>query len=116
MEVIDREREKESLEQIDATLIFVCLAFFVFRLEVLIYQTQMMRNSGLEPYVPAIPTSKSMVVSRLLFTPLGPEQPGCASGSALTQPMSPLCRNTVLRQFTVCGFMNPVDHKDHMLV
>ena len=78
----------------------------------------MMRNSGLEPYVPAIPTSESMVVSRLLFMPLGPDQPWCASGSALTNPthVSPLCWNTVLRQFTVCGFMNPMDHKDHMLV
>ena len=86
MEVIDSEREEEWLEQMDAILIFVCLAFFIFRSDVLIYQTQMMRNSGLEPYVPAIPASMTMVVSRLLFTPLGPDQPGCASGRALTDP------------------------------
>jgi hypothetical protein len=28
MEVIDREREKEWLEQMDTILIFVCLTFF----------------------------------------------------------------------------------------
>ena len=31
MEVIDREREKEWLEQMDTILIFVCITFFVFR-------------------------------------------------------------------------------------
>ena len=30
MEVIDREREKEWLEQMDTILIFVCLTFFHF--------------------------------------------------------------------------------------
>ena len=45
----------------------------------------------LEPYVPALPASMSIVVSRLLFTPLGPDRPGCGSGGALTD-----CWNTVL--------------------
>ena len=31
MEVVDREREKEWLEQMDTILIFVCLTFLVFR-------------------------------------------------------------------------------------
>ena len=35
MEVIDREREKESLEQMYTVVIFVCLAFFVFSPDVL---------------------------------------------------------------------------------
>ena len=65
-----------------------------------------MRNSSLEPYIPAIPESMSMVVGRLLFTPLGPDQPGCASGGALTDPTHAGTR--------FCGavtvFMHPVDH------
>jgi hypothetical protein len=32
MEIIDREREKEWLEQMDTILIFVCLVFFGVRL------------------------------------------------------------------------------------
>ena len=31
MEVIDREREKEWLEQMDTILIFVCITLFAFR-------------------------------------------------------------------------------------
>jgi hypothetical protein len=40
----------------------------------------------------------SIVVSRLLFTRLGPDHPGCASGDALTDTarVSPLWWNTVL--------------------
>ena len=32
MAVVDREREKEWLEQMDTILTFVCLALFAFRL------------------------------------------------------------------------------------
>ena len=31
MEVVDREREKEWLEQMDTILTFVCLSLFAFR-------------------------------------------------------------------------------------
>ena len=31
MEAIDRERDKEWLEQMDTILIFVCITFFAFR-------------------------------------------------------------------------------------
>ena len=80
MKVIDRKHEEDWLEQMDTTLIFVCLTFidlsvqaalfasflsvFLIKLlsrlesdpmntiqDVLIYQTQMMRNSSLGPYV-----------------------------------------------------------------
>jgi len=107
MEIIDREREKEWLEQMDTILIFVCLTSFrrqpelmrcqaalfagflssflielLGRLEpdpmdiiqdVLIYQTQMMRNSSLGPYVAPdfSPPEYIVVVNALFYASLG---------------------------------------------
>jgi hypothetical protein len=108
MEIIDREREREWLEQMDTILIFVCLtlpfslgsvdsvvqaALFVGflsafliellgRLEqdpmdviqdVLIYQTQMMRNSSLGPYILAdfSPPEHIVIVNALFYASLG---------------------------------------------
>ena len=107
MEIIDREREKEWLEQMDTILIFVCIvslwrwagligvqaalfagflsAFLIELLgrlepdpmdiiqDVLIYQTQMMRNSSLGPYVPAdfSPPEHIVVVNALFYASLG---------------------------------------------
>jgi len=107
MAIIDREREKEWLEQMDTILIFVCLISFrlqpelmacqaalfagflssflielLGRLEpdpmdiiqdVLIYQTQMMRNSSLGPYVAPefSPPEHIVVVNALFYASLG---------------------------------------------
>ena len=107
MEIIDREREKEWLEQMDTILIFVCctllwrqpeligrqaalfagfLSSFLIellsRLEqdpmdiiqgVLIYQTQMMRNSSLGPYVAPefSPPEHIVIVNALFYASLG---------------------------------------------
>ena len=107
MEIIDREREKEWLEQMDTVLIFVCLtslcrqpelmacqaalfagfisAFLIELLgrlepdpidiiqDVLIYQTQMMRNSTLGPYVPPVfsPPEHIVIVNALFYASLG---------------------------------------------
>ena len=107
MEIIDREREKEWLEQMDTILIFVChtslwsqlefircqaalfagfLSAFLIELlgrleqdpmdiiqDVLIYQTQMMRNSSLGPYVPPdfSPPEHIVVVNALFYASLG---------------------------------------------
>jgi len=107
MEIIDREREKEWLEQMDTILIFVCLtslcrqpeligcqaalfagfisAFLIELLgrlepdpmdiiqDVLIYQTQMMRNSSLGPYVPPVfsPPEHIVIVNALFYASLG---------------------------------------------
>jgi hypothetical protein len=107
MEIIDREREKEWMEQMDTILIFVCLTSFwcqpgligcqaalfagflssflielLGRLEpdpidiiqdVLIYQTQMMRNSSLGPYVAPdfSPPEHIVVVNALFYASLG---------------------------------------------
>jgi len=107
MEIIDREREKEWLEQMDTILIFVCLtplwcqpelmgcqaalfagfmsAFLIELLgrlepdpmdiiqDVLIYQTHMMRNSSLGPYVPAdfSPPEHIVIVNALFYASLG---------------------------------------------
>jgi hypothetical protein len=107
MEIIDREREKEWLEQMDTILIFVCLtslrrqpelivcqaalfagfisAFLIELLgrleqnpidiiqDVLIYQTQMMRNSSLGPYVPPdfSPPEHIVIVNALFYASLG---------------------------------------------
>jgi hypothetical protein len=107
MEIIDREREKEWLEQMDTILIFVCLtpsgvspeliacqaalfagfmsAFLIELLgrlepdpmdiiqDVLIYQTHMMRNSSLGPYVPPdfSPPEHIVIVNALFYASLG---------------------------------------------
>jgi hypothetical protein len=107
MEIIDREREKEWLEQMDTILIFVGFTSFLRqpelmgcqaalfagfmsafliellgRLEpdpmdiiqdVLIYQTHMMRNSSLGPYVPAdfSPPEHIVIVNALFYASLG---------------------------------------------
>jgi len=107
MEIVDREREKEWLEQMDTILIFVCLtslcrqpeligcpaalfagfisAFLIELLgrlepdpiditqDVLIYQTQMMRNSSLGPYVPPVfsPPEHIVIVNALFYASLG---------------------------------------------
>jgi len=107
MEIIDREREKEWLEQMDTILIFVCLtplwcqpelmgcqaalfagfmsAFLIELLgrlepdpmdiiqDVLIYQTQMMRNSSLGPYVTPdfSPPEHIVIVNALFYASLG---------------------------------------------
>jgi hypothetical protein len=107
MEIIDREREKEWLEQMDTILIFVGLtplwcrpglmgcqaalfagfmsAFLIELLgrlepdpidiiqDVLIYQTHMMRNSSLGPYVPAdfSPPEHIVIVNALFYASLG---------------------------------------------
>ena len=107
MEIIDREREKEWLEQMDTILIFVCLAplycqpelircqaalfagflsAFLIELlgrleqdpmdiiqDVLIYQTQMMRNSSLGPYVAPdfSPPEHIVIVNALFYASLG---------------------------------------------
>jgi len=107
MAIVDREREKEWLEQMDTILIFVCLTSFrrhpelmscqaalfagflssflielLGRLEpdpmdtiqdVLIYQTQMMRNSSLGPYVVPdfSPPEYIVVVNALFYASLG---------------------------------------------
>ena len=107
MEIIDREREKEWLEQMDTILIFVpptsirrrpelmgfqaalfagFLSSFLIELlgrleqdpidiiqDVLIYQTQMMRNSSLGPYVPPdfSPPEHIVVVNVLFYASLG---------------------------------------------
>jgi len=107
MEITDREREKEWLEQMDTILIFVCLtslwcqpelmgcqaalfagfmsAFLIELLDrleqdpmdiiqdVLIYQTQMMRNSSLGPYVPPVfsPPEHIVIVNALFYASLG---------------------------------------------
>jgi len=107
MEIIDREREKAWLEQMDTLLIFVCLASlsrqpeligcqaalfagfisaFLIELlgrlepdpmdiiqDVLIYQTQMMRNSSLGPYVPPVfsPPEHIVIVNALFYASLG---------------------------------------------
>ena len=107
MEIIDREREKEWLEQMDTILIFVCLtslcrqpeliscqaalfagfiSTFLIELlgrlepdpmdtiqDVLIYQTQMMRNSSLGPYVPPVfsPPEHIVIVNALFYASLG---------------------------------------------
>jgi len=107
MAIIDREREKEWLEQMDTILIFVGLTSFrlqpelmncqaalfagflssflielLGRLEpdpmniiqdVLIYQTQMMRNSSLGPYVAPdfSPPEHIVVVNALFYASLG---------------------------------------------
>jgi hypothetical protein len=106
-EIIDREREREWLEQMDTILIFVCLtslwrqpelmgcqaalfagflSTFLIELlgrleqdpidviqDVLIYQTQMMRNSSLGPYVPPdfSPPEHIVVVNALFYASLG---------------------------------------------
>ena len=107
MEIIDREREKEWLEQMNTILIFVCLtslrreleligcqaalfagflsAFLIELLgrlepdpmdiiqDVFIYQTQMMRNSSLGPYVPPdfSPPEHIVIVNALFYASLG---------------------------------------------
>jgi hypothetical protein len=107
MEIIDREREKEWMEQMDTILIFVCLtslwcqpgligcqaalfagflSSFLIELlgrlepdpidimqDVLIYQTQMMRNSSLGPYVAPdfSPPEHIVVVNALFYASLG---------------------------------------------
>jgi hypothetical protein len=107
MEIIDREREKEWMEQMDTILIFVCrtslwcqsaligcqaalfagfLSSFLIELlgrlepdpidiiqDVLIYQTQMMRNSSLGPYVaPGFsPPEHFVIVNALFYASLG---------------------------------------------
>jgi len=107
MEIIDREREKECLEQMDTILIFVgltslrrqpgltrrqaalfagFLSSFLIELlgrlepdpmdtiqDVLIYQTQMMRNSSLGPYVASdfSPPEHIVVVNALFYASLG---------------------------------------------
>jgi len=107
MGIIDREREKEWLEQMDTILIFVCptsfwrqhelmscqaalfagfLSSFLIELlgrlepdhmdtiqDVLIYQTQMMRNSSLGPYVAPdfSPPEYIVVVNALFYASLG---------------------------------------------
>jgi len=107
MEIIDREREKEWLEQMDTILIFVGLTSFrrqpelmrcqaalfagflssflielLGRLEpdpmdiiqdVLIYQTHMMRNSSLGPYVAPefSPPEHIVIVNALFYASLG---------------------------------------------
>jgi hypothetical protein len=107
MEIIDREREKEWLEQMDTILIFVGLtplwrrpglmgcqaalfagfmsAFLIELLgrlepdpmdiiqDVLIYQTHMMRNLSLGPYVPAdfSPPEHIVIVNALFYASLG---------------------------------------------
>jgi len=107
MEIIDREREKAWLEQMDTILIFVCLtplcrqpklidwqaalfagfisAFLIELLgrleqnpidiiqDVLIHQTQMMRNSSLGPYVPPdfSPPEHIVIVNALFYASLG---------------------------------------------
>jgi hypothetical protein len=106
MEIIDREREREWLEQMDTILIFVCLTSLWRQLElmgcqallfagflstfliellgrleqdpmdiiqdVLIYQTQMMRNSSLGPYVPHdfSPPEHIVIVNALFYASL----------------------------------------------
>jgi len=107
MEIIDREREKECLEQMDTILIFVgltslrrqpelmhrqaalfagFLSSFLIELlgrlepdpmdiiqDVLIYQTQMMRNSSLGPYVAPdfSPPEHIVIVNALFYASLG---------------------------------------------
>jgi hypothetical protein len=107
MEIIDREREREWLEQMDTILIFVgltslprqpelmgsqaalfagFLSSFLIELlgrlepdpmdtiqDVLIYQTQMMRNSSLGPYVAPdfSPPEHIVVVNALFYASLG---------------------------------------------
>jgi hypothetical protein len=107
MEIIDREREKEWMEQMDTILIFVCrtslwcqpaligcqaalfagfLSSFLIELlgrlepdpidiiqDVLIYQTQMMRNSSLGPYVAPnfSPPEHIVIVNALFYASLG---------------------------------------------
>jgi len=107
MAIIDREREKEWLEQMDTILIFVGISSFQYQPEVmncqaalfagflssfliellgrlepdpmdiiqdvLIYQTQMMRNSSLGPYIASdfSPPEHIVVVNALFYASLG---------------------------------------------
>ena len=108
MEIIDRQRARDWIEQMDTILIFVGTSYLLYpfslisqgqaglfaaflstfliellsRLEpdpmdiiqdVLVYQTQMMRNPSLGPYVPAdfSPPEYIVIVNALFYTSLG---------------------------------------------